>query len=128
MQPWFILVAAIVLEVAGTTCMKLSAGFTRPVPSLLLWVCYAASFTALTLALKDIEVSVAYAIWSGVGTALIVAIGVFFFQESANPLKLCSILLIMVGVVGLNLGGAKTVPPEESTGNTFLQTEAETVP
>ncbi len=69
MQPWFILVAAIVLEVAGTTCMKLSAGFTRPVPSLLLWVCYAASFTARTLALKDIEVSVAYAIWSGVGTA-----------------------------------------------------------
>ena len=107
MQHWFILAGAIVLEVAGTTSMKLSQGFTRLVPSVLLFVFYAASFVALTFSLKKIEVSVAYAVWSGVGTALIAAIGIVIFRESANPLKFFSILLIIAGVVGLNLSGAK---------------------
>jgi small multidrug resistance pump len=107
MQYWFILAGAIALEVAGTTSMKLSEGFTKLVPSVLLFVFYAASFVALTFALKKIEVSVAYAVWSGVGTALITAIGILYFREAATALKFISILLIIVGVVGLNLGGAK---------------------
>jgi len=69
-------------------------------------VFYAASFVALTLALKKIEVSVAYAVWSGVGTALIAAIGMLYFRETVTTLKLVSILLIIIGVVGLNLNGA----------------------
>jgi small multidrug resistance pump len=93
--------------VAGTTAMKLSGGFTRLVPSVLLFVFYAASFAALTLALKKIDVSVAYAVWSGVGTALIVAIGVLYFREPATPLKFISILLIVIGIVGLLLSGTK---------------------
>jgi len=107
MQHWFILAGAIALEVAGTTSMKLSEGFTKLVPSVLLFVFYAASFVALTFALKKIEVSVAYAVWSGVGTALIAAIGILYFREAATVLKFISILLIIVGVVGLNLSGAK---------------------
>ena len=107
MQHWFILAGAIVLEVAGTTSMKLSEGFTKLVPSVLLFVFYVASFAALTFALKKIEVSVAYAVWSGVGTALIAAIGILYFREGATVLKVISILLIIVGVVGLNLSGAK---------------------
>lgn len=107
MQQWFLLAAAIALEVAGTTAMKLSEGFTRPLPSALIFVFYAASFTALTYALKKIDVSVAYAVWSGVGTILIAAIGIVYFREAATTLKLVSILLIVAGVVGLNLGGAK---------------------
>jgi len=107
MQYWLYLAGAIVLEVAGTTSMKLSKGFTKLVPSVLLFVFYAASFVALTLALKKIEVSVAYAVWAGVGTALIAAIGILYFREAATALKLISILLIVVGVVGLNLSGAK---------------------
>jgi len=107
MQHWFFLAGAIALEVAGTTSMKLSEGFTKLVPSVLLFVFYAASFVALTLALKKIEVSVAYAVWSGVGTALIAAIGILYFREAATVLKFISILLIIVGVVGLNLSGAK---------------------
>ncbi len=107
MQTWIILAAAIALEVAGTTCMKLSEGFTKPVPSALIFVFYAASFTALTYALKKIDVSVAYAIWSGVGTVLIATIGILYFREAATTLKLISILLIVAGVVGLNLGGVK---------------------
>lgn len=103
MNSWALLGIAIVMEVAGTTCMKLSEGFTRPLPSLGIVVFYAAAFAALTLALKQLEVSVAYAIWSAVGTALIALIGVALFQESFTLLKALSLLLIMAGVVGLQL-------------------------
>jgi small multidrug resistance pump len=107
MQPWCFLVGAIALEVAGTTAMKLSEGFTKLGPSVLLVVCYAASFAALTLALKQIEVSVAYAAWAGIGTALIAAIGMLYFRETVSPLKLVSLGFISVGVVGLHLSSAK---------------------
>ena len=103
---WLYLVLAILLEVSGTTCMKLSEGFTRMVPSILLIVFYTLSFGMLTLALKKIDVSVAYAIWSGVGTALIATIGVLWFKEPATAMKLISLGLIIIGVVGLNLSGA----------------------
>ena len=102
---WLYLVLAILLEVSGTTCMKLSEGFTRMVPSILLVVFYTLSFGMLTLALKRIDVSVAYAIWSGVGTALIASIGVLWFREPATAMKLISLGLIIMGVVGLNLSG-----------------------
>ncbi len=105
MQHWFFLAGAIALEVAGTTAMKLSVSFTKLIPSVLLFVFYAASFVALTLALKKIDVSVAYAVWSGVGTALIAAIGILYFREPATALKFISILLIIAGVAGLLLGG-----------------------
>ncbi len=106
-QPWFLLVSAIALEVAGTTSMKLSQGVTKLGPSVLLSVCYAASFVALTLALKKIEGSVAYAVWAGVGTALLAALGILYFREALSALKLVSLLLIIAGVVGLNLSEAK---------------------
>ncbi len=104
MQHWFFLAGAIALEVAGTTAMKLSGSFTKLVPSVLLFVFYAASFMVLTFALKKIDVSVAYAVWSGVGTALIAAIGILYFRESLTLIKLISILFIILGVVGLLLG------------------------
>jgi len=86
--------------------MKLSEGFTRMVPSILLVVFYALSFGMLTLALKKLDMSVAYAVWSGVGTALIATIGVLWFKEPATALKLISIALIIAGVVGLNMTGS----------------------
>lgn len=101
------LVLAIVFEVLGTTSMKLSNGFTVLLPSIGLVVFYAICFTFLTMALKSIDVGIAYAIWSAVGTALIVAIGIIFFHESINAMKLISICLVIVGVVGLNLSGLK---------------------
>ena len=102
---WLYLILAILLEVSGTTCMKLSEGFTRLVPSTLLFVFYSLSFVMMTLALKRIDVSVAYAIWSGMGTALIATIGVLWFKEPITALKLISLVLIIAGVVGLNLSG-----------------------
>lgn len=102
---WLYLVLAILLEVAGTTCMKLSEGFTKTLPSFLLFVFYTLSFGMLTMALKKLDVSVAYAVWSGMGTALIATIGVLWFKEPLTALKLISLGLIILGVVGLNLTG-----------------------
>ena len=102
MTPWLLLVAAIVFEVAGTTSMKLSAGFTKVLPSVLLFVFYALAFGALTLTLKKMEVSFVYAIWSGLGTTLVTLIGILYFKESANIFKIASISLIILGVVGLH--------------------------
>ncbi len=101
---WLFLVVAIALEVFGTTSMKLSEGFARLLPSILIFVFYGLSFGALTLALRSIDIGVAYAVWSGVGTALIVVIGILWFKEPAGAIKLASVGLIILGVIGLNIG------------------------
>jgi small multidrug resistance pump len=102
---WLFLILAILLEVSGTTSMKLSQGFTKLVPSILLFLCYGLSLGALTLALKTIDVSVAYAVWSGLGTALIAAAGIIWFKEPLTAVKVASIALIILGVIGLNISG-----------------------
>ena len=107
MQYWFYLAGAIALEAVGTTSMKLSDGFTKLVPSILIFLFYAASFVGLTFALKGIDVSLAYAIWSGIGTVIIATIGILYFQEPVTALKIVSIGFIVAGVVGLNLSGIK---------------------
>ncbi|MBN3949696.1 MAG: multidrug efflux SMR transporter [Nostoc sp.] len=99
---WIYLIAAIVFEVSGTTCMKLSQGFTKIVPSVLIFVFYGLCFSFLTLALKKLEVSVAYSVWAGLGTILIAFIGIIWFRESASFIKLLSIALIIIGVIGIN--------------------------
>jgi small multidrug resistance pump len=98
------LLLAILFEVAGTTSMKLSNGFEKMTPSIFIFVFYIVSFVFLTLSLKRLEVSLAYAIWAGLGTFLIALIGVFFFQESMTVIKACSLLLIITGVIGLKMG------------------------
>lgn len=102
---WIYLTLAILFEVAGTTCMKASVGLTKLWPSILMGIFYAACFCFLTLTLKRLQVSVAYAIWSGVGTALIAMIGVLYFREPLSVLKVCGLLAIIGGVVALNLAG-----------------------
>lgn len=101
-QAWWILSAAILLEVAGTTCMRLSEGFSRPVPSVLIFVFYAASFVLNTLIVRTLGLSVVYAVWSGVGTVLTAAIGIWYFKEPATAAKLACIGLIVIGVIGLH--------------------------
>jgi small multidrug resistance pump len=103
---WIYLLIAILTEVAGTTLMKASQGLSRLVPSILMFVLYGISFFFMALALKKIEVSTAYAIWSGLGTALIATIGILWFRESFNFPKLMGLVLIVGGVVLLNLKGA----------------------
>ena len=100
---WVYLVCAIIMEVIGTTNMKLSEGFTKTLPSILMFVFYVFSFAFLTLALKKIDLSLTYAIWSGVGTALIATIGFLYFKEPVTAIKIGSVALIVIGVVGLAL-------------------------
>lgn len=102
---WIYLALAILLEVAGTTTMKMSDGLSKLLPSILMFVFYVSSFSFLALALKNIEVSIAYAIWSGMGIVLITLIGFQYFGESLSPVKLISIGLILIGVVMLNMTG-----------------------
>lgn len=100
---WVLLGLAIVFEVAGTTSMKLSVGFTKlpySVSAIMFLIC---STVALGFAIKYMQVSVAYALWSGIGMALIVTLDLYFFKEQLGMGKLVGILLIMAGVVVLNL-------------------------
>ncbi|MFJ9289022.1 DMT family transporter [Bacillus halotolerans] len=107
---WMFLCLAILFEVAGTVSMKLSAGFTRFLPSVLLMFFYGGSLFFLTLTLKSIDVSVAYAVWSGMGIVLITVVGFLYFQENISVMKLISIGLIIAGVVSLNLIDRGTEP------------------
>ncbi|MFE9395896.1 DMT family transporter [Streptomyces flavidovirens] len=105
-MPYVLLAAAIAAEVAGTTAMKYSDGFTKLWPSLGTAAGYLLAFTLLAQTLKSMSVGTAYAIWAGVGTAAVAAIGIFFLGEPANAARLAGILLVIAGVVLLNLGGA----------------------
>lgn len=102
---WFYLVLAILTEVSGTICMKLSQGLSKLLPSVFIFIFYGLSLCGLTLALKKLDISTAYAIWAGLGTALITVVGVTWFKEPVTILKLVCLGLIVAGVVGLNLGG-----------------------
>ncbi|AWM18468.1 multidrug efflux SMR transporter [Bacillus inaquosorum] len=113
---WVFLCLAILFEVAGTVSMKLSSGFTKLTPSVLLIFFYGGSLFFLTLTLKSFDVSVAYAVWSGMGIVLITVVGFLFFQENVSVMKLISIGLIIGGVVSLNLidHGAQSEPIHKS--------------
>lgn len=100
---WVFLVGAILFEVAGTTSMKLSDGLTRLFPSVLIFIFYGCALSLLTLALKKVEISMAYTIWSGLGSVLIVLISIYKFNEPFTFLKMLCIGLIVVGVIGLKL-------------------------
>lgn len=100
---YLILGLAIALEVVGTTALKASDGFTRLVPSLITGVAYAASFYALSLALKTIPVGVAYAIWSGVGIVLISVVGWVVFRQRLDLAAIAGLGLIIAGVLVVNL-------------------------
>jgi small multidrug resistance pump len=99
----FYLLLAIVAEVTGTTFVKLSAGFTRLVPSVLIFVFYGLSLGFLGLALKRVDLGLAYALWSGLGIALIASVGVLWFREPVTAMKIVSMGLIVAGVAGLNV-------------------------
>jgi small multidrug resistance pump len=101
---WIYLAIGIIFEVLGTICMKTADGFTKLVPSLLVFVFYALALGSLVLVLKkNGEISTIYAIWASAGTALIAIIGMIWFKEPVTPIKVASILLILLGILGLEL-------------------------
>ena len=102
-QAYIYLGFAIVAEVIGTTALKASDSFTRPVPSLITVGCYALSFYLLTFSLRVLPTGIAYAIWSGVGIVLISLIGLLVFKQRLDAPALIGIGLICAGVLVINL-------------------------
>lgn len=103
---YLMLSGAILAEVLGTTAMKYSVGFSKLWPSLATVAGYTIAFLLLAQTLKTMSVGTAYAIWSGVGTAAVAAIGMFFIGEAVTAAKLSGLALVVAGVVVLNLDGA----------------------
>jgi small multidrug resistance pump len=102
MHPALWLALAIASEIVATVSLKLSDGFTRPLPVVAVVAGYGLSFYALSITLRTIPLGVVYAIWSGVGTAAVVVIGLFLFRETLDAVKVAGIGLIIAGVVVLN--------------------------
>ena len=105
-QTAIFLLAAIGAEVIGTTALRLSEGFSRFAPSIVVVLGYGASFFFLAQGLKlGLHLGVAYAIWSGLGTAIIAIVGFLLFQEKLSPGVIAGIALVIVGVAFINLFG-----------------------
>ena len=103
MNAWILLAFAIALEIAGTSLLKLSNGFEKWHWGVLSIVCFMCCFMVMAPAIKVIPVSVAYALWAGIGIVAITLIGVLVFDEHLNSIQLACIGLIAVGSVGLRL-------------------------
>jgi small multidrug resistance pump len=100
---WLYLMIAIVAEVVGTSFLRASHGFTKPLPSVMVVLGYGLAFFFLSLTLKDIPVGIAYAVWSGAGVTLIAAIGWLFLGQKLDAAAILGMSLIIAGVVVLNL-------------------------
>ncbi|MFJ6567255.1 DMT family transporter [Streptomyces sp. NPDC091292] len=103
---YVLLAGAIAAEVGATTAMKYSEGFSRLWPSVVTVAGYVIAFALLAQTLKTVSVGTAYAIWAGVGTAVIASIGMVFLGEALTAAKVAGIALVIAGVVLLNIGGA----------------------
>ena len=114
-----LLACAILTEIAATTTLKYTNGlniFTHTFLTITVVVLYITSYVCMAQALKlQLEVSIAYALWSGIGTAAIAVIGAVFFRESVHPVKIGGIALIIVGVAMLNLGPTPGTAPPPAT-------------
>lgn len=102
---WFLVVLAGLFETGFAILLKQSESLTRLWPTVGFAVCALISFGLLTVALKQLEVGTAYAVWTGLGAAGTAVVGMALLDESVSTLKVVSIALIVAGVVGLNLSG-----------------------
>ena len=100
---WLALLAAIALEVVGTTLLQASQQFTRPWPTAGMAVCYGLAFYLLSIALRQVPVGLAYAIWSGLGVVAISVIGVVLFKQRLDLPAIAGLTMIVGGVVVINL-------------------------
>ncbi|NJM49514.1 MAG: multidrug efflux SMR transporter [Sphingomonadales bacterium] len=103
MNAWILLAIAIIFEIAGTSLLKASDGFTRWGIGAASIACYWVCFAFLAIAITKIPVGVAYAIWSGVGILAIALIGWIIFKQNLSILQMACIAMILTGAVGLNL-------------------------
>jgi len=112
---WLYLIIAIIFEVGWAIAMKKSDGLSKLPWTLSFAVMYLLSAGFLALATKTLDVGLAYAMWAGVGMAIIATVGIVFLKEPAGALRVASLALVLVGVVGLKFGGgagpSKAEPP-----------------
>jgi len=102
-MPWLLLALAGLFEVGWAIGLKYTEGFSRPVPTILTLLCMALSLGLLGLALRDLPVGTAYAVWTGVGTIGTAILGIALFGESADPARIACMGLIVAGIIGLKL-------------------------
>ena len=102
---WFIIITAGMFETGFAVFLKLSHGLTKLWPTVGFAICAVISFGLLTIALRELEVGAAYAVWTGIGAAGAAAVGMIVLGDQVSTLKLVSIALILAGVIGLNLSG-----------------------
>lgn len=100
---WLILVLAGLFEIGWAIGLKYSEGFTRTVPTLVTTGSMIASLWLLGIAMKSLPVGTAYAVWVGVGAIGTAILGIILFDEPTNALRLCSLALIVAGIIGLKL-------------------------
>ena len=98
---WILVIIAGILETGFAVALNASDGFTRPIPTVIFAVCAIASFALLNLALLDLPVGTAYAVWTGIGAAGTAAVGIIALDEPAGALRIGAILLIITGAIGL---------------------------
>ena len=103
MTAWLSLIVAIVFEVAGTTMLKVSSNFEKPLLGFCAIVLYTLSLVFLAPALKAIPVGIAYAIWAGVGIVSIIAVGIVAFSQRLDLIQYAFVAMILIGAVGLRL-------------------------
>ena len=103
MKSWIYLTFAILAEVVGTSCLKASEGFTKPIPSLVVVAGYGLAFYFLSLTLETIPVGVGYAVWSGVGLVLITLVGWLLYGQTLDAPAFLGMGCIVIGVLILNL-------------------------
>lgn len=103
MQHWLYLGVAIVSEVIATSALKAAEGFTRPLPSLVVAVGYGIAFYCLSVVLRTLPVGVTYAIWSGIGVALVALVGWLVYGQSLDLAAVLGLTLIVAGVIVLNV-------------------------
>lgn len=102
-MPWIYLLTAAVFEVVWAIGLKYTEGFKRLVPSAITLGAMYASFYFLALAVKTLPIGTAYAVWTGIGATGTAILGMVFFNESRELLRIASIALIILGVIGLKL-------------------------
>lgn len=103
MNPWFLLAVAIVSEVIGTSALKASESFTRPIPSAIAIVGYVLAAYLLALTLKTIPVGIAYAIWAGMGVVLVALVSWLLYDQRLDMPAVAGMCLVVAGVAVINL-------------------------